>query len=433
MECRIVRPDNVVRDVEIVADFQRNADGDLVRVLGTARDITEAKQAERALLDAKEKAETADGAKSRFLAAASHDLRQPLQALGLFVSALEQLIENDQGPNSPKKLGLIGKIGSSLESLSDLLNALLDISRLDAGTLVPDFRSFPANNVLDWVRETYGPKAQDATLELAVVPTSARIVSDPQLLRQVLGNLVANAIRYTNNGKVLVGCRHQEGQIVFEVYDTGIGIPKDQYKSIFKEFHQLGNPERRREKGLGLGLSIVDRIARLMNHRVALRSIEGHGSRFSIAVPLDDGKVDAEDIEAAPEDLVVAERKPMQATVLVIEDEPVVLDGMCTILSQWGLTPLAAESEVQALEQCRQAERRPDIILADYRLQENKTGAEAIRAVTDELGVDIPGVIITGDTGADRIQEAAASGFTLLHKPLQPAKLKEVLMELLQS
>ncbi|MCW9045726.1 MAG: PAS domain S-box protein [Alphaproteobacteria bacterium] len=425
--CRIIRPDGELRHIQLVADFQHNADGKLIRLIGTAHDITEGKKTEEILRSAKEKAERADMAKSRFLAAASHDLRQPLQALNLLVAALDQLVKLEGNDLNGRQAGLIGKIERSLESLSDLLNALLDISRLDAGTLIPEMENFPISELLEWVDETYRPKAQNKGLEFVVISSSLTVLSDPQLLRQVVGNLVSNAIRYTKEGKVLIGCRQRGKKITIEVYDTGEGIPRDKVKVIFQEFHQLGNAARRREKGLGLGLAIVDRITTLMGHKVNVHSRIDQGSCFSIDVNV--GEKNQEKPEQ-PLGKIVA-KPSLEGVALVIDDDPAVLDSMSLLLSQWGMTVIAALSSSEALKQCLEASEVPIIILADYRLQEPRTGAQAITLINDELKANIPGVIITGDTGADRIQEATASGFRLLHKPLQPANLKTVLTEIL--
>ncbi|MDP3511290.1 MAG: HAMP domain-containing sensor histidine kinase [Sulfuritalea sp.] len=289
----------------------------------------------RELTVQRDAAEQAYLAKARFLAAASHDLRQPMQALSIFHELLGQEIRSADPAGK-----ILANAQKAAEGMKTLLDALLDVSRLDANVITPDCRSFPVQALLHQMESEFAPIAGQAGIRLRVAPCSAVIASDPALLGQVLRNLLSNALRYTPSGRVLLGCRRRKGQLVIEVYDTGIGIAPDQHSAIFAEFYQIGNKARDRSQGLGLGLAIVERVVRLLGHALAMRSEPGRGSCFSVAVPLaagTDGRSDAQ--------LPDAEHGHINGTlggnlagrrILMVDDEEAIRIGMCELLQGWG-------------------------------------------------------------------------------------------------
>ncbi len=373
----------------------------------------------------KEEAERANVAKSRFLAAASHDLRQPLHAMALFVSALK---DESQEPETRRRL--LDQLTTSVESLEGLFHALLDVSKLDAGIVRPEVRDFPVQAIFDRISREYATEAADKGLRMRLVPACAVVRSDATLLERILRNLVYNAIRYTNAGGVVVGCRRRGDAVRIAVCDSGVGIEPAHLTDIFQEFYQVANPERDRNKGLGLGLAIVDRLARLLNHPLDVVSVPGRGSVFSITVPRGDVATAEPDLSQPVE---VFEGKLGGALLVVIDDEAAVLDGMREVLQQWGCRPLLADSADEALAQLARAKSRPAAVIADYRLRGGETGIAAIGRIQSAYGADIPGVIITGDTAPDRLREAEASGYHLLHKPVRPVRLRALLSFLLSA
>ncbi|HSV28681.1 MAG TPA: ATP-binding protein, partial [Candidatus Omnitrophota bacterium] len=250
--------------------------------------------------------------------------------------------------------------------------------------------------------------------------------SDPALLSRIVQNLMSNAVRYTRRGRILLGCRRQGRSLSIEVWDTGIGIPEDRRADIFDEFTQLGNPERDRSQGLGLGLAIVKRLAGLLGHRVAVRSVPGKGSVFSVALPLASQQSDRG--RAKPLALNLGDGSRL---VVLIDDEPIVLKGLALVLQSWGYEVLAATSEAEAIEKLEALRRAPSLILADYRLREGHTGTEAVANIRTLFNSAIPSIIITGDTAPERLREAEASGLSILHKPIQPPTLREIVAETL--
>lgn len=365
----------------------------------------------------------ANQAKTRFLAAASHDLRQPMHALGMFISQLRDMI------SFPEARKIVDHAELSVAAMESLLNALLDISRLDAGILTPRFEDFPVVVLLDRMENSFGPSAREKGLSFHVMPCSAWVHSDPVLLERILMNLVSNAMRYTEQGGIVIGCRRRSERLRIEVWDSGSGIPKDKQREIFQEFFQLANPERDRTKGLGLGLAIVERLAHLLNHHLDLASTPGRGSVFA---------VEALRAESRP---VTDILNAMQAVpgaldnvfAVVIDDEAMVREGMRGLLTSWGCHVLTAASGEEALARLEEHERMPDLIISDYRLPDNETGIEAIQRIQASLPVEIPAVLISGDTAPERLTEAKASGYHLLHKPVQPARLRTLLSRVLSE
>lgn len=381
-------------------------------------------QMAEALAEQKCRAEAADLGKSRFLAAASHDLRQPLHAQGLFIEELQAL------NHDAKSRRLLTNLKSSMEAMHELFNSLLDISRLDASVIVPKPEDFSVNVLLRELYLDFAPLAREKGLMLRVVNSRAVIHCDPMLLKRVMRNLVSNAVRYTNQGKVLVGCRRHGAELRIQVWDTGIGIHTADQKSIFEEFHQLHNPERDRRKGLGLGLAIVNRLAALMHCPIELSSRVNMGSMFAVTVPLLGNAV----AEISPPSVVVNRDGDLSGrTILVIDDEPEILRGMKGLLEQWGCRVLTAGSMAQAAAQIRRSTLRPEVIIADYRLRNHETGIQAMAHIRAFMQKEVPGLLITGDTAPERLQEAYASGYGILHKPVPPARLRALLGHLIRT
>ncbi len=370
----------------------------------------------------KDMAERANHAKSRFFAAASHDLRQPLHALSLFVAALKA--RNQQ----PETQTLIDNIEASTAAMELLFNALLDISRLDAGTIEAHPVHFPLQKMLDDLAKQFGALTAEKQLRLRFRPCDVTLYSDPLLIERILVNLISNAIRYTDDGGVLVGCRRRGRMLRISVVDTGRGIPPDQQESVFQEFVQLHNPARDRSKGLGLGLAIVSRLGRLLGHRVELRSRPGHGSAFSIEIPLGDAQlIQAPTPTAAPGQLAA------DTLVLLVDDESAILRGMAELFDNWNIDLVTAHSAAEAEQWLDSIGRVPDVIVSDYRLPDDTDGIEVIARLRRKFGRDIPAILVTGDTAPDTILRISRAGFPLLHKPLRPAKLRALLTHLIQQ
>ncbi len=367
-------------------------------------------------------AERANQAKSRFFAAASHDLRQPLHALSLFVAALKA--RNAQAETQ----SLIDNIEASTAAMELLFNALLDISRLDAGAIEARPVHFSLRKILDDLEQQFGAVAAEKQLKLRFRPCDATVYSDPLLVERILANLVANAIRYTDDGGVLVGCRRRGRTLRISVIDTGRGIPPDQQESVFQEFVQLHNPARDRSKGLGLGLAIVSRLGRLLGHRVELRSVPAHGSVFSIDVPLGDAA-----LIRAPAVSTPPGQTPGDALVVLVDDESAILRGMAELFDNWGIDLVTAHSADEAEQWLATVERVPDVIVSDYRLPDDVDGIAVITRLRQKFDRDIPAILVTGDTAPDTILRINRAGFPLLHKPLRPAKLRALLTHLIQQ
>jgi signal transduction histidine kinase/FixJ family two-component response regulator len=370
----------------------------------------------------KEAAEAAGLAKSRFLAVASHDLRQPMHALNLYVGSLAGL---DLSDRARKLLGNVRQCG---EAMDKMFRALLDVSRLDAGIVQPETRAFSMQSMLDRVRMEFEPQARDKGLTLRIVNCSASVHSDPAMVERMLRNLVLNAVLHTVSGKVLVGCRRRKGRLHIKVYDTGPGIPRELHGKVFEEFFQIGNPERDRTKGLGLGLAIVSRLARLLSVNVTLESEPGKGAMFAFELP----RVRQDDVPIHMRtDPGMRARNNLEGMmVVVIDDEAPILDAMRELLEMWGCRVVTATSGDEALKKLGSSTRVPDILVCDYRLRGDEDGIGVVGALRAEFNDDIPAVLITGDTGPERIREIQASGLKVLHKPLQENELRSVLSRL---
>lgn len=384
-------------------------------------EIRERAAAETALRLAKADAEQANLSKTKFLAAASHDLLQPLNAARLFVSALSDLDQPAGGR------AMVENLDVALASVEDLLSALLDIARLDAGAVTAEVSDFPITSVLRPLATEYAPLARERGLEFVIVPSSAVVRSDVRLLRRVVQNFIANALRYTLSGRVLVGCRRRGDGVSIEVWDSGPGVPDDKLSEIFEEFRRLDTPvSSGRDRGIGLGLAIVDRVARMLGHPVGVRSRAGHGSVFSVRVPYGTRRQPAR--PAVPVATAAANRLA-GVTVLVLDNEPAVLAGMRALLEGWSCTVLAATCRDEAMAQIGRA---PDLLIADYHLDHGAQGLEEVEHLRHACGRRLPAVMVTANRTASLVEEAKALGLSVLTKPVRPAQLRAVMGELLR-
>jgi signal transduction histidine kinase/CheY-like chemotaxis protein len=365
--------------------------------------------------------ELANLAKTRFLAAASHDLRQPLHALGLLVAQL------NADTNRAERRRIVARIGAAVSVMNDLFNALLDISKLDAGAVQPNITAFPIDPLLRKIENMFAADVHGKSLRLRVLSSSAWVRSDRVLLERILLNLVSNAVRYTERGGIVVGCRRRGDTVRIDIRDSGIGIPEDQQQNIFREFYQVSGTGA--AAGLGLGLAIVDRLCRLLDHRLELASKQGKGSRFSIAAP-----------QASPQLEPAEPAQPLQAViapfagkfVVVIDDDRLVLEGMCGLLRGWGCQVSASASSGDALASLFELHQRPDLIISDHHFTHGENGIAVIERLRHTFNVPIPALLVTGDISVERRQEAAAGGYTLLQKPVPPMILRATMSGILK-
>ncbi|HTT13079.1 MAG TPA: hybrid sensor histidine kinase/response regulator [Burkholderiaceae bacterium] len=359
--------------------------------------------------------------KTRFLAAAAHDLRQPLHALGLFCAALDQRLRDI--PEKP----LVRSMMKSIEALESSFGAILDISRLDSGAVQPNVQVFPVRDVFRRLYMHYAGDAEIADISLRFRAAGRLVRSDAQLLERIVSNLIQNSLRYTRTGGVLVAARRRAGQVSIEVWDSGIGIPADKLDLIFQEFYQIDNPERDRSKGLGMGLAIVRRLSDLLGHRLEVRSTPGRGSVFRLLVPSAiEGAPDAAQLGAD----TLPPRIERHVTLLLIDDERAIRDAMSELLTPLHVDVLAAATVEEA---CRiaQVTRQPiDLILSDWRLRGDEDGIEAVRRVRRLTGATTPAVLITGETSPEIVKLAHASGLVVMYKPLQPKELLRLITPL---
>ncbi|CAG9252860.1 Histidine kinase [Paraburkholderia unamae] len=378
----------------------------------------------------KEAAERSDREKSRFLAAASHDLRQPVHAVSLFLGLLAD------EPLTERGRYLVDNIARATTSMGQLFDALLNLSRLEAGVVQPRAQPFALARVLDQLRAEYEPQAQHKGLDLRIRPSGAWLHSDPVLLERTLRNLVSNAIVHTERGRVLVGCRMRGEQVRIEVWDTGPGIPLAEQERVFWEFHQLRNPERDRSKGLGLGLSIVRRTVTLLGHTLRLQSIEGKGTVFALSVARGDPNAvragaaqDAPPRELPPRAVLDATQGSL---IVVVDDDAQNETGMRLLLENWGYRVVSGASRAVLLERVVGLPEKPALIVSDYRLRDHETGVHLIEALRDEYNdPDLPALLVSGDTDPNRLVDAAAHGIPLLHKPIEVDVLREWVRKLL--
>ncbi|MEH6637039.1 MAG: hybrid sensor histidine kinase/response regulator [Halioglobus sp.] len=369
----------------------------------------------------KAEAERANMAKSSFLATASHDLRQPLYALTLFTSALEERI------TAADHRKIIHQIKRSAEALQSLFDALLDISKLDAGTVDIHKTDFSLTAILETLAHEFEPQATEKNLTISWPLESFDVHSDPILLQQILRNYISNAIRYTKTGGITVHCMPHHNCVKIGVRDTGVGIVLDDQNTIFEEYYQLGNPERDRQKGLGLGLAIVQRAADQLGHDIEVTSKPGHGSTFSVTVDKATGT--ATQMSAATPSSASTSLHS-QPLIVVIDDDESVRDGMQQLLSLWGCELVISENQADAIAKLSAYQKPPDGIICDFRLRDNHTGLEAIDAIHIACGPNIPALIVTGDTEKALLIELKSSGHQALHKPVSAAKIRAFLRSL---
>ena len=371
----------------------------------------------------KKAAEEASVAKSRFLAVASHDLRQPLHALELFVQALEDI----QLPAHAHQL--VGNVRRSVNSMEELFDALLDISRLDAGAVRARLENLPLAELFERLSFEYAPVAKQKGLALSVVNTSVYVRSDPTLLARIARNLVANAVRYTERGQVTIGCRRRGAQVRIEVWDTGPGIPPEKHALVFQEFTQLGNPERdRRNKGLGLGLAIVERLAKLLEHSVELRSRVGKGSVFSVTVPR--GQLDDQAI-LDPQAELTAHFELSGRLALVVLSDLADRNSIMERLTAWSCEVIAAASGAAMLASLGALRRSPDLIIADEPAC-GESGSAVVEMLRNEFNADVPALLVSLTEGP-RPPGAARGGLHVLHKPYRPGQLRTLINNVLHA
>ncbi len=397
-------------------------DGAVEGVVITFTDISERKLIREALEAARKEADRANAAKSHFLAAASHDLRQPLQTLALLQGLLAKVVEG------PKAQRLVTRIDETLGAMSGMLNTLLDINQIDAGTVKVAISTFRVNDILERLRDEFAYHADAKRLSLRHVRCNVSIASDPQLLEQMLRNLITNALKYTATGKVLIGCRRRNGYVSLEVWDSGVGISSEDIEAIFDEYHQVDNAARERSRGLGLGLSIVKRLGGLLGHNVYVRSVPGKGSVFAI------------DVKELPDQIGLQPAEPAAAAsgngarsgqIMIIDDDPEVRELLETLLEGDGHQIKSAHNGVAALELVKHAKFMPDLILSDYNLPGGMNGVVVTGKLCEQIGRQVPIIILTGDISTAALRDIAAHDCKQLNKPVKPMLLSQTIKRML--
>lgn len=370
--------------------------------------------------DAKEKAEEANQAKSRFLAAASHDLRQPLQALGLILESIRLRLGTSDSTIAP----LVGQCIESHDALSALLNALLELSRLESHELEVHAMSLPLRDLVGSIVSEFQPAAQQKGLRLIWEGEDLIAKTDPVLFGRVLRNLISNAIKFTSAGMVKVSYKAEEEDIVLQVADTGVGIPPSQLDKVFDEYHQVSNEARNREEGIGLGLSVVKKMCQLLKIPVELASVLGNGTTFSLRLPVGQLSIAVTPSESAQTGLE-------GRRVVVIDDDVQLLAAVTQIMQDWQCQSLSAASLDECLQKLTAEKFVPDIILSDYRLGGGVNGIDVIKAVRMQLGLDVPAVLMSGDTDPALVKSIREQHYYLIHKPVKPTHLRKTMRNLL--
>ena len=387
---------------------------------------------EKALADeAKLSAELANAAKSQFLSAASHDLRQPLHSLRLFSATLLSRMSSRQDVADDKYIAedqrLVRRMDESVTALEGLFEGILDLSRLDAGTYEEQIEHSHLQPIFDQIELAFEPGAKVKNLVFKQDANELVVKTDPQMLGRMLSNLVANAIRYTDEGSVELSAQRNDELVVIKVNDTGIGIPAEEQARVFEEFVQLDNPERDRHQGVGLGLSIVKRLADILDIEIAIETGQDFtGTSFVLFVPV--GESTEVTVRTAKQ--LLPAKNISGLFILIIDDEQSARDALEGLVQGWGATAMLASSRTEALEALAEIDEVPDIVISDYRLRDSETGTGAIKAVREQVGRDIAALLITGDIEAHRLQDINLSGLPVLHKPCNPEKLKESIIEL---
>jgi signal transduction histidine kinase len=386
------------------------------------REIDERTQMETRLREAKSEAEQANLSKTKFLAAVSHDLLQPLNAARLFTSAL---LEKQRPADS---VALVRNVSNSLEDVESLLGTLVDISKLDAGVIKADIAPFAVSELLENLAAEYHQIAGSEGLRLDYLPSSALVRSDIQLLARILRNLLSNAIRYTNSGRILLGCRRRRQSLSIEVWDTGIGIADDKLGEIFQEFKRGDAGQRKQDRGLGLGLAIVEKIAGMLGHRIRVRSQQGKGSMFAIEVPLTTRAPRARVIHDTPDLLLERLRG---SRIWVLDNDAAICAGMRTLLETWGCQVVTALSEEDLARQVDNYHADADLLIADYHLDDGHNGVDAVALINSRRSTPLPALMITANYSNELKQQMRELGHTLMHKPVRPMKLKTAMSHLL--
>lgn len=376
--------------------------------------VTERRHAAKALQATKREAELANIAKSRFLAAASHDLRQPLQSLTLLQALLAQTVEGDKAPK------LVERLGQTLDAMTGMLNVLLDINQIEAGVVQPEPSNFAIANLFDRLRDEFSYQAQSQRHDLRILRCGLSVHSDPRLLEQMVRNLLANAMKYTKAGRIVLGCRRVKGQVRIEIWDTGIGIAETELHAIFDEFHQVDNAAREGSKGLGLGLSIVQRLGALLDHDIGVRSQPGKGSVFSIVVP--GAAMDCAASLVEPAHDLGAAIAP-HGTIMVVEDNPEVRDLLELLLTAEGHSVQKAANGNAAIALVAKGAIRPDVVLADYNLPGALDGLGVLAGIVGVLNQPVAGIILTGDISKATQARIAAEHCVQLSKPVKSREL----------
>ena len=377
----------------------------------------------KGLEEQKERAEKANKDKSRFLAATSHDLRQPLHAMDLYLGALKNVLSTGEQHE------LLAKSQSSSKALAELLNALMDISRLDAGSINIDKKTLALKPLLDEICQSMQGQAAQQHLSLKCNVDDVNVYSDPILFARMVRNLLSNAIKHSKGSQVFISTEHQGDNVTLNIIDNGKGIVDTELENIFSEFYQLNNPERDRNKGLGLGLAIVKRIAHQLEHAISVSSVLAQGSTFSIRLPV---KNEAEEIQQTQSDI---ERFDLSGLfTIIIEDEASVRDAMRLLLRSWDCEVLMGDSLAAIDEALDQADYpAPDIIISDYRLRQNQTGLEAVKSLRHRFERDIPAIVVTGDTGKEIAQQISRQRCTVAYKPVNADNFQAMIAALISN
>jgi two-component system CheB/CheR fusion protein len=394
-------------------------------VVVTFTDITERKRVKRALEQAKQQAERANAAKSRFLAAASHDLRQPLQTLHLLQGMLAKVVEGEKAQK------LIARFDQTLTAMSGMLNTLLDINQIDSGAVRVEKVTFLISDLFDVLRDEFACLAEDHKISLQVVPCSLSIHSDPRLLEQMIRNLLSNALKHAVGGRVLLGCRRRNGMVSIEVCDTGPGIPREELHAIFEEYRQLDNAARERSQGLGLGLSIVKGLGNLLEHRVYVSSVPGRGSVFGIELVLPESRT----VKPNGNDRRVVESKVeavrRNGEILIIEDDPELRDLLDHLLKDEGYRTAVVPHGAAALGLVAEGAIHPDLLLTDFNLPNGMDGLQASAKLREKLHRKTPVIILTGDISTGTSREIALQNYVKLNKPVKLKELTQVIQALI--
>jgi signal transduction histidine kinase/CheY-like chemotaxis protein len=371
----------------------------------------------------RQEADDANAAKTRFIAAASHDLRQPIHALELSLGVLSERVQD------PAARPIIERLEGSVNAVDSLLGSLLDISKLDAGVMIPKPEPIAVDPLFHVLETEFQPAAAEGGNALHSRSIGGWVFSDPVMLCCILRNLLSNALCYTTRGRVLLTARRRQGRMRFEVKDSGVGIPGDRLDDVFKEFQQIGSHEHDRKQGLGLGLAIVKRLAGLLKHPIGVRSAPGAGSCFWIDVPMTDAPVVPSLAAEAPVGMSGGQLRGSR--VLVLDDDLVILRSMRELMQSWGCDVVTATSIASAEAGIRS--HAPELVIVDYRLTDEETGLQALARLQALAERRLPALIITADTAPERLREARDSGYLLLHKPVQPARLRSAMQYLLQQ